>query len=601
MQATPLAPGTAVTRRGLGVGLRAASSPRNAPFLAASRREFKHLETQKGDLQQSVRAAWLRGAGLSASFSDDTVMQVSTPRVFEAMVAGAVGGLASRTATAPVDRVRILQQTWGAGAGAERAGTASGLRRTARDVYRREGLRGFWRGNGANLAKVVPQAAVVCTVYTRLLEGFGLVDLYDRPYLRFAAGATSGIVAATVTFPLDVIRTRLAAQLAAPVAAAAFRSTDVSPDAVGRVRGAMGTSAPLCRAERTSSGMLPRSASLARPSMSTPGVGLAASAMGGPARQSPYGTRGVRRGEGGVPGTGDRRGLSVQARRSHGALRLPGAAHALGPSLRHRIAMQAPAASPVVTAAAAPSAAARPALPRAAAGTPAAAAAASARRLVTAAVAAAATSAGFGVAPRSAAARRYLGIVDAARSILRDEGYQGFFKGIRPTVVSLALFVGVQQAGYDLILPQVRWALDGAVAAAAAAAAVASRKAQEAARLADPHGGDPLLADAVGEAVEGSRRHALGSRPTFWHSVIAGGIIGMAAQTIIHPLDTLRRRIQVTRTEWVRPMEALRRVLRAEGVRGLYRGCFAANLKVAPSVAITLTARDAVLGRLQWR
>jgi hypothetical protein len=57
----------------------------------------------------------------------------------------------------------------------------------------------------------------------------------------------------------------------------------------------------------------------------------------------------------------------------------------------------------------------------------------------------------------------------------------------------------------------------------------------------------------------------------------------------------------VHQTEWVRPMQAFREVMRSSGMRGLYSGCLAANLKVAPSVAITLCARDAILGRLDWR
>lgn len=533
------------------------------------RRQFKHLEqTEAANLGASVREAWLRGARLSSAFSDDTVMQVTSPRLWEAFAAGATGGLASRTATAPIDRVRILQQTWSLWPTSKGGAVQGpGLLKTAQGVLRREGWSGFWRGNGTNMAKVVPQAAIVCTVYTQLLDTFGVADLHDRPYLRFAAGATSGIVAATVTFPLDVIRTRLAAQLAATPPSARSRAEAVDSGLAGRLRSAIGTRSPLAQAHRCSSGLLPRSAALGSRHSVTPGMALAASSSGGPARPSPYGTRGTphrtRLREGGsatphpaaaaAPARGEwRRGFAAST------------LTAAGPQPKQ----QPKGNDPRVPWHERPTAL-RSTLDAVATRT---------------------------VSVSDSATRQYRGFADAFGSILRNEGPTGFFKGIYATIVSLAIFVGVQQAGYDLILPHVGHVVDEAAWATTAAVAAGVRRVRQVVRL--PGSGS---AEVQPETPTPGARPKFHSRPTFWHSVIAGGIIGMSAQSIIHPLDTLRRRIQVTRSEWVLPTEAFRRVMASEGVSGLYRGLLAANLKVAPAVAITLASRDAVLGRLEWR
>lgn len=195
------------------------------------------------------------------------------------------------------------------------------------------------------------------------------------------------------------------------------------------------------------------------------------------------------------------------------------------------------------------------------------------------------------------ASTRYRGIAHAARSIWREEGFSGFYKGIRPTVLSVAIFVGVQQAGYDLLLPQVSSSLDTAVSAVSAAS-IAGAEALRA-RLHRPRLSNDDPSNNSSRHVACSHAHQ--DKPAFWHSVVAGGLIGMCAQSVVHPLDTLRRRIQVTRSEWISPVRAFRQVLQRDGVRGLYRGVLAANLKVAPAVAITLAARDVVLGRLDWR
>ncbi len=67
------------------------------------------------------------------------------------LVAGAVAGALSRTATAPLDRLKVLLQVQTSG-----AGVVAGLWH----IYKESGFMGFFRGNGINILKVAPESAI---------------------------------------------------------------------------------------------------------------------------------------------------------------------------------------------------------------------------------------------------------------------------------------------------------------------------------------------------------------------------------------------------------------------------------------------------------
>jgi hypothetical protein len=76
----------------------------------------------------------------------------------------------------------------------------------------------------------------------------------------------------------------------------------------------------------------------------------------------------------------------------------------------------------------------------------------------------------------------------------------------------------------------------------------------------------------------------------------------IVTQTVVHPFDTLRRRIQVDtdKTRRATMKTVLKECVDAggPGLRSLYNGLFASYLKVMPAVAITITTRDTLLGRM---
>ncbi|XP_066923099.1 calcium-binding mitochondrial carrier protein SCaMC-2-like [Clytia hemisphaerica] len=125
--------------------------------------------------------------------------------VWKQLMAGGLGGLVSRTTTAPLDRIKILLQA-SAGIGKERIPIYGVLKCTIKEG----GLRSLWRGNFINCMKVGPESAIRLLTFEqmKLLIGQGESDL--EMYQRFVAGSIAGIIAQTSIYPMEVIRTRMA-------------------------------------------------------------------------------------------------------------------------------------------------------------------------------------------------------------------------------------------------------------------------------------------------------------------------------------------------------------------------------------------------------
>ncbi|XP_031565492.1 mitochondrial substrate carrier family protein V-like [Actinia tenebrosa] len=126
------------------------------------------------------------------------------------LVAGGVAGGVSRTCVSPLERVKMLLQIQTTGPNVKYSGVAGTLAK----IYTKEGLIGYFKGNGTNIVRIVPYTAVQFAAYEEFKKLFKIpTDIREQhPVKRLAAGASAGIVSATVTYPLDLIRTRLACQ-----------------------------------------------------------------------------------------------------------------------------------------------------------------------------------------------------------------------------------------------------------------------------------------------------------------------------------------------------------------------------------------------------
>ncbi|XP_066329896.1 mitochondrial carrier protein CoAc2-like isoform X1 [Miscanthus floridulus] len=131
------------------------------------------------------------------------------PLAVRELLAGGVAGGVAKTAVAPLERVKILFQT----RRAELRG--SGLIGTFRTIYWTEGLLGFYRGNGASVARIVPYAALHYMAYEEYRRWIilGFPNVKQGPVLDLVAGSIAGGTAVICTYPLDLIRTKLAYQV----------------------------------------------------------------------------------------------------------------------------------------------------------------------------------------------------------------------------------------------------------------------------------------------------------------------------------------------------------------------------------------------------
>ena len=90
--------------------------------------------------------------------------------------------------------------------------------------------------------------------------------------------------------------------------------------------------------------------------------------------------------------------------------------------------------------------------------------------------------------------------------------------------------------------------------------------------------------------------------------MLVGGAAGIVAQTLVYPLDVLRRRLQVQGAQGAQGAQAaqavvgdsawtaLQQVVRREGVRSLFAGIVPTYAKVLPAVAIAMTTTKACIG-----
>ena len=76
-------------------------------------------------------------------------------------------------------------------------------------MYKNEGIRGFFKGNGTNIVRIAPFSAFEFFFY----EFYKHVFYSDRSATDFSSklicGGLTGITASTLTYPLDLIRTVL--------------------------------------------------------------------------------------------------------------------------------------------------------------------------------------------------------------------------------------------------------------------------------------------------------------------------------------------------------------------------------------------------------
>ncbi|KAG8628073.1 hypothetical protein KVT40_003946 [Elsinoe batatas] len=140
-------------------------------------------------------------------------------------LAGGLSGVASRTTTAPLDRLKVylIAQTDNASAiakvkeGAPIQATkhgASTLINACRELWAAGGIRSLFAGNGINIFKVMPESAVKFGSYeaskrvVAKIEGHGDSKRISAGS-QFVAGGVAGMISQAVVYPLDTLKFRM--------------------------------------------------------------------------------------------------------------------------------------------------------------------------------------------------------------------------------------------------------------------------------------------------------------------------------------------------------------------------------------------------------
>lgn len=135
------------------------------------------------------------------------------------LLAGGVAGALSKTCTAPLARLTILFQLQGMHPDTATLRKASIWHEASR-IIGEEGFRAFWKGNLVTIAHRLPYSSVnfyAYEHYKKLLHAIPVVEsegenMSSDLFVHFVGGGLAGITAASITYPLDLVRTRLAAQ-----------------------------------------------------------------------------------------------------------------------------------------------------------------------------------------------------------------------------------------------------------------------------------------------------------------------------------------------------------------------------------------------------
>ena len=93
---------------------------------------------------------------------------------------------------------------------AKYTGSWLGLGKALKDIYRQDGTWGLFRGHSATLLRIFPYAAIKFLAYEQVRAIVIQGKHQETPWRRFISGSLAGVVSVFFTYPLEVIRVRLA-------------------------------------------------------------------------------------------------------------------------------------------------------------------------------------------------------------------------------------------------------------------------------------------------------------------------------------------------------------------------------------------------------
>lgn len=159
------------------------------------------------------------GSGNGTSLGSD-----SSISSFESVICGGTAGLVSRMVIAPLDVVKIRfqlhfdpkQNNVKLAPSTPAAAVRFKIYYQLVSIFKQEGITALWKGNVPAEIMYVLYGATQFTTYRVVSNSVKSVyPTIPDPTLSFVSGAASGLMATTITYPFDLLRTRFAVQGAA--------------------------------------------------------------------------------------------------------------------------------------------------------------------------------------------------------------------------------------------------------------------------------------------------------------------------------------------------------------------------------------------------
>jgi len=79
-----------------------------------------------------------------------------------------------------------------------------------KNIYKEDGTRGLFRGHSATILRIFPYAAIKFLAYEQIRSVFIKGPQHETPWRRLISGSIAGVTSVFFTYPLEVIRVRLA-------------------------------------------------------------------------------------------------------------------------------------------------------------------------------------------------------------------------------------------------------------------------------------------------------------------------------------------------------------------------------------------------------
>jgi len=129
--------------------------------------------------------------------------------VIRSGLAGGIAGCMAKTVIAPMDRVKILFQARNP-IFEKYAGTWTGVFKAGRDIVKASGVRGLFQGHSVTLLRIFPYAAIKFVAYEQFRTILMPTRAQESSIRHFMAGSMAGVTSVLFTYPLELVRVRLA-------------------------------------------------------------------------------------------------------------------------------------------------------------------------------------------------------------------------------------------------------------------------------------------------------------------------------------------------------------------------------------------------------